>query len=97
MSEKPEETSEENWGDSAITETDLHSFSDDMTYSGVTSFIRRPYRKELEGIDVAILGVPFDTATTNRPGARLGPRAIRADWPLFAKDLAHPCRAPAGR
>ena len=72
------------WGDSAITETDLHSFSEDMTYSGVTSFIRRPYRKDLEGIDVAILGVPFDTATTNRPGTRFGPRGIRAASSLLS-------------
>jgi len=52
MSDHKEKQSEANWGDSAITETDLHSFSEDMTYSGVTSFLRRPYRKDLEGIDV---------------------------------------------
>ncbi len=78
MSENPKKIGEDSWGDHAITETDLHSFSTDMTYSGVTSFIRRPYRKDLEGIDVVILGVPFDTATTNRPGARFGPRGLRA-------------------
>ena len=76
--ENPKESGEEISVDSAITETDLHSFSEDMTYAGVTSFIKRPYRKDLEGIDVVILGVPFDTATTNRPGARFGPRGIRA-------------------
>jgi agmatinase len=32
---------------------------------------------DLEGVDVAAVGVPFDTATTNRPGARFGPEAIR--------------------
>lgn len=32
----------------------------------------------LEGADVAILGAPFDDGTSNRPGARFGPRAIRA-------------------
>jgi agmatinase len=91
MSENSEKTSEslkklseEDWGDSAITETDLHSFSEDMTYAGVTSFIRRPYRKDLEGIDVVILGVPFDTATTNRPGTRFGPRGIRVASSLLA-------------
>ena len=30
------------------------------------------------GVDVVVSGVPFDTATSNRPGARFGPRAIRA-------------------
>jgi agmatinase len=48
------------------------------TYSGALSFLRRRYTKDLTGVDVAVVGVPFDTATTNRPGARLGPRAVRA-------------------
>lgn len=48
------------------------------TYSGALSFLRRPYTKDLAQADVAVLGVPFDLATTNRPGTRLGPRAIRA-------------------
>ena len=48
------------------------------TYSGALSFLRRPYSKDLAQADVAVLGVPFDLATTNRPGTRLGPRAIRA-------------------
>ena len=33
---------------------------------------------ELEGVDVAVVGAPFDDGTSNRPGARFGPRAIRA-------------------
>jgi len=70
--------SKDSWGDNAITDVDLHQFSEDMTYSGVTSFLRRPYRKDLTGVDVAIMGVPFDLATSNRPGARFGPRGIRA-------------------
>jgi arginase family enzyme len=32
----------------------------------------------LEGVEVAVLGAPFDDGTSNRPGARYGPRAIRA-------------------
>lgn len=32
----------------------------------------------LEGVDVAVVGAPFDDGTSNRPGARYGPRAIRA-------------------
>jgi agmatinase len=34
---------------------------------------------ELDGVDVAIAGVPFDTATSFRPGARFGPEAVRAN------------------
>ena len=48
------------------------------TFGGVLSFLRRPYSRDLTGVDVAIAGVPYDNATTDRPGTRLGPRAIRA-------------------
>jgi len=47
-------------------------------YGGATSFMRRRYSRDLAGCDVAVVGIPFDLATTNRSGARLGPRAIRA-------------------
>ncbi len=36
------------------------------------------YSRDLAGVDVAVVGIPLDTATTNRPGARFGPRAVRA-------------------
>jgi agmatinase len=47
-------------------------------YVGVKTFARCPLVDDPEGADVAVLGIPFDTATTNRPGARFGPEAIRA-------------------
>jgi len=46
-------------------------------FYGASTFMRRPYRRELDGVDVAVLGVPFDLAVCNRPGARFGPAAIR--------------------
>jgi len=73
MADKPE-----TWGDHAITADDLHAFPHEITYAGVPSFLRRPYRKDLSDVEVAIVGVPFDTATTNRPGTRFGPRGVRA-------------------
>ncbi len=48
------------------------------TYSGALSFCRRHYTKSLAEAEIAISGVPFDMATSSRPGTRLGPRAIRA-------------------
>jgi agmatinase len=63
--------------DSAITRPSPYGTSAEPTYSGITSFLRRPYSKDLRGADVAVFGAPFDLATTNRSGARLGPRAIR--------------------
>ena len=55
----------------------------DLPYAGMVSFGHRPFLTEVEQLeswrpDVAIVGAPFDMATTNRPGARFGPRAIRA-------------------
>jgi agmatinase len=51
-------------------------------HAGVgATFCGRPLVHEpsgLEGVDVAVLGAPFDDGTSNRPGARFGPRAIRA-------------------
>jgi agmatinase len=48
-------------------------------YTGIKTFGRCPYQSEsLTGVDVAVIGVPFDTATSMRPGARFGPEAIRS-------------------
>ncbi|MEA2388256.1 MAG: agmatinase [Thermoleophilaceae bacterium] len=48
-------------------------------YTGVRTFARCPLvRDGLDGVDVAAVGVPFDTATSFRPGARFGPEAIRS-------------------
>ncbi|MEO0428958.1 MAG: agmatinase [Pseudomonadota bacterium] len=49
----------------------------EQMYAGATSFCRRLYARDLDGIDVAVMGIPFDTAVSNRPGCRFGPRAIR--------------------
>lgn len=48
-----------------------------LHYAGIPSFNLYPVTRELDGVDIAIMGVPFDSGVTNRPGARLGPRAIR--------------------
>lgn len=63
--------------DHAISRESLYGTTPEPTYAGVASFMRRKYVTDLTGVDVAVTGVPLDTATTNRPGARFGPRAIR--------------------
>ncbi|KAL4269197.1 arginase family protein [Pleurotus pulmonarius] len=54
----------------------------DQTFSGPLAFSHLPYTRCLQeegvGFDVAILGMPFDTGVTYRPGARFGPYAIRS-------------------
>ena len=52
------------------------------TYVGPTTFSNLPWVTDpaeiaRRGVDVAIVGAPFDDATSHRPGARFGPRAIR--------------------
>src|SRR5438132_8808626 len=52
------------------------------SYVGSATFQKLPLCADDEslaasGAEVAIVGAPFDDATSNRPGARFGPRAIR--------------------
>jgi agmatinase len=52
-------------------------------FADVATFLRLPYRpgapaENFDGLDVALVGVPMDLGVTNRAGARLGPRAVRA-------------------
>lgn len=65
-------------GDYAITRESLYGITNEPTYAGATSFMRRKYTRNLSGVDLVVTGIPLDTATTNRPGARFGPRGIRA-------------------
>ncbi|HZO77371.1 MAG TPA: agmatinase [Solirubrobacteraceae bacterium] len=46
-------------------------------FTGVRTYARCPLSQDWDGADAAIIGVPFDTATSFRPGARYGPAAIR--------------------
>jgi agmatinase len=47
-------------------------------FAGVRTYMRLPHVTDLEDVDVAVLGLPFDTATSFRSGARFGPEAIRS-------------------
>ena len=76
--------------DQALTRTSLYGTAHEPTYSGVQSFMRRKYTKDLTGVDYAVTGVTFDTATTNRPGTRFGPAAIRATSAQLAYGPAWP-------
>ena len=40
--------------------------------------MRAPHVTEVDGVDAAVVGIPFDTATSFRTGARFGPEAIRS-------------------
>lgn len=53
--------------DQAMTRDSLYGTAAESTYAGITSFSRRRYSRDLRGVDVVVSGVPFDTATSNRP------------------------------
>lgn len=46
-------------------------------FTGVRTYMRLPHGSDLSRADVAVYGVPFDSATSYRAGARFGPAAIR--------------------
>jgi arginase family enzyme len=73
----------------------MHPFREyEMAYAGVgVTFCRTPLVLDpagLAGVDVAIVGAPFDLGTSFRPGARFGPRAIR-----MAEDVGGPPSRPS--
>ena len=69
------------WDNAFTAKSPYGTVKGSPSYAGALSFMRRKYSQDLEGIDVAVAGIPLDSATTNRPGARFGPRAIRAATP----------------
>ncbi|CAE6421064.1 unnamed protein product [Rhizoctonia solani] len=71
-------------GEGFKTWADKYGSQFDMSFSGPLSFAHLPYTKCLEAenerhlFDIAILGMPFDSAVSYRPGARFGPYGIRS-------------------
>jgi guanidinopropionase len=57
-------------------------------YMGVPTFMRVPYQADPAGLDIALIGVPYDGAVTNRPGARHGPREMR-DLSSLMRSIHH--------
>ncbi len=76
--------------DNAFTAKALRGAATDPTYAGVLSFMRRKYSKDLTDVDAVVLGIPFDAAVSNRPGARFGPQAIRRASAIFDNDPQYP-------
>lgn len=48
-------------------------------FGGIATMMRLPHVADAQGLDVAFVGVPFDIGTSNRAGARFGPRQIRTE------------------
>jgi guanidinopropionase len=62
-----------------------------LRYAGPSTFLRRPLASNPSGVDIALIGVPYDGATENRPGARHGPREIR-NMSSFTRAIHHVTR-----
>jgi guanidinopropionase len=54
-------------------------------FAGIATFMRLPYATDPSAVDIGLIGVPWDGGTTNRPGARHGPRAIRDQSSLIRR------------
>jgi guanidinopropionase len=54
-------------------------------FAGLSTFMRLPTFSSAAELDVALVGVPFDGGTTNRPGTRHGPREIRNQSSLMRR------------
>jgi agmatinase len=52
-------------------------------FAGIRTFMRAPHTTDLDGVDAAVYGIPFDTATSFRTGPRFGPEAIRSGSALL--------------
>jgi guanidinobutyrase len=52
-------------------------------FGGIATMLRLPLASSAQGLDAAFIGVPLDIGTSHRPGARFGPRQIRAESALI--------------
>jgi guanidinopropionase len=60
-------------------------------FSGISTFMRLPHVTDTTGVDIGLIGVPWDGGTTNRAGARHGPRQIR-DLSTMVRNVHHQSR-----
>ena len=75
-----------------MTDAEKLDFTDPMQrprYSGIPTFFRLPLVEDFAAADrrpdIGLIGVPFDGGVTNRPGARHGPREVRAQSTLLRR------------
>jgi len=54
--------------DTALTRESLRGMSNENTFAGITSFLRRRYTKDLSGVDVAVTGIPYDGSLKQHTG-----------------------------
>ena len=60
-------------------------------FSGIATLLRAPFVEDFAGLDIALVGVPFDGGVENRPGARHGPHEVR-NMSGFIRNIHHVTR-----
>ncbi|MFI5284102.1 MAG: agmatinase [Candidatus Dormibacterales bacterium] len=60
-----------------MTSSSFPDATQNPRFTGLRTFMRLPVEPDPRGADAAVLGVPFDTAASFRPGQRFGPSAVR--------------------
>ncbi len=60
-------------------------------FAGIATFMRLPHVTDWAGVEIGLIGVPWDGGTTNRAGARHGPRQIR-DLSTMMRNVHHVSR-----
>src|SRR5260370_38183544 len=63
-------------------------------FGEIATFMRLPIERDPKKLDIALVGLPFDGGTTNRPGARHGPPEIRSPPTLMRRGRHNTLRAP---
>ena len=76
--------------ENAVSNNNLKGAYTEATYAGVLSFMRRAYSQDLTDVDAVVWGIPFDTATSNRPGTRFGPQGVRRASAILCNDPQYP-------
>ena len=64
----------------------LFSRGHQPAFAGINTFMKAPYCEDIRKVgeyEAAFVGIPFDTGTTYRPGARFGPQAVRQISALY--------------
>ncbi len=69
--------SDKNYNKESAVGGDTYDPMQEPRFAEIATFMRAPLADSLDGLDIALIGVPTDLGVTNRAGARHGPREIR--------------------
>jgi guanidinopropionase len=74
-----------------MTDSSNNELRSETRFSGIATLMRAPLVRDLTDVDIALVGIPYDGAVENRPGARHGPREVR-NMSSFMRNIHHVTR-----